>query len=325
MENLRIQAFETPLPKRLFIAEQHTSQSRIPHIFECSNGHKFQTPEKGIWGDQSTAAVTLLPESLSFEKLALSRSKQAAHYCAANLADLLGMDINLLGRSPRAPDNYTPIKREDRILGSGFLDEQNTTSPFGRLQFTQQTKQPAFDLSLRKEGFRLEDEIPEQVEVGLPRFEYSPVRLDLNSGRRLDNYQGLDNFNEQGYYGMDEQLDESMGGDDFRKRKRKNNAQLKILKQEFGKGEAWNKEKITLVAQTTGLSESQVYKWCWDQKKKMEEQEANKTTGFSRARELESARLKAIQECQESLQNTPLGKRRQEKLIWTPASNSRKN
>jgi Homeodomain len=307
------------------MTEQHTSQSRIPLLVEGSNTHKFQTPEKGIWGDQSTAAATLFPDSLSFEKLALSRSKQAAHYCAANLADLLGMDINLLGRSPRAPDNYTPLKREDRLLGSGFLDEQNTTSPFGRLQFTQQTKQAAFDLSLRKEGFRLEDEIHGHTEVGLARFEYSPVRLDLNSSRRLDNYQGLDSFHDQGYYGMDEQLDESLGGDDFRKRKRKNNAQLKILKQEFGKGETWNKEKITQVAQTTGLSESQVYKWCWDQKKKIEEQEASKTNGSSRAKELESARLKAIQECQDSLQNTPLGKRRPEKVIWTPASNSRKN
>ena len=30
----------------------------------------------------------------------------------------------------------------------------------------------------------------------------------------------------------------------------------------------WTKEKINKMAQITGLSQSQVYKWCWDQKKK---------------------------------------------------------
>ena len=30
----------------------------------------------------------------------------------------------------------------------------------------------------------------------------------------------------------------------------------------------WTKEKIAKMAEVTGLSQSQVYKWCWDQKKK---------------------------------------------------------
>lgn len=57
--------------------------------------------------------------------------------------------------------------------------------------------------------------------------------------------------------------------EDLRKRKRKSNAQLKLLKQEFDRDEGgWNKERIIRMAEITGLSESQVYKWCWDQKKK---------------------------------------------------------
>lgn len=325
MENARMQAFETPLPKRLFANEHQTSQSRVPLISDNSNGNKFQTPEKGIWGDQSTAGATNFPDSLSFEKLALSRSKQAAHYCAANLAELLGMDINLMGRSPRAPEAYTPIKREERLLETSFLEEPSTNSPFGRLQFTQQTKQAAFDLSLRKEGFRLEEDAVENCELNMPRFEYSPVRLDLNSNRRLDNYQIHQGTSGSAFFGYDEQMDESLAGDDFRKRKRKNMSQLKILKQEFGRGDNWNKEKITQVALSTGLSESQVYKWCWDQKKKLEEQETSKSQSTQRARELEAARIKAIQECQESLQHTPLGKRVQDRVLWTPLSNLRKN
>ena len=51
-----------------------------------------------------------------------------------------------------------------------------------------------------------------------------------------------------GYY--DHERDEfdsprSCLGDDYRKRKRKNNIQLKILKTEFNKCDNWNKEKIT--------------------------------------------------------------------------------
>eukprot|EP01017_Pseudomicrothorax_dubius_P030156 TRINITY_DN3733_c0_g2_i1.p1 TRINITY_DN3733_c0_g2~~TRINITY_DN3733_c0_g2_i1.p1 ORF type:complete len:300 (+),score=73.20 TRINITY_DN3733_c0_g2_i1:71-970(+) len=65
---------------------------------------------------------------------------------------------------------------------------------------------------------------------------------------------------------------------EIRKRKRKSNNQLKILKWEFAKDDYWNKDKITNVAKLTGLSESQVYKWCWDQKKK--KQETNVEGGF---------------------------------------------
>lgn len=59
--------------------------------------------------------------------------------------------------------------------------------------------------------------------------------------------------------------------EDIKKRKRKSNGQLKVLKLELEKESFWDKEKITQVSLTTGLSESQVYKWFWDQKKKKAE------------------------------------------------------
>ena len=65
--------------------------------------------------------------------------------------------------------------------------------------------------------------------------------------------------------GNSERLDSSL-----RKRKRKSNQQLKILKAEFEKSTDWSKDVISEVAKKTGLTESQVYKWCWDQKRKME-------------------------------------------------------
>jgi hypothetical protein len=53
-----------------------------------------------------------------------------------------------------------------------------------------------------------------------------------------------------------------------RKRRRKNNRQIKLLRAEYGKNQHWDKFMIRKIARLTGLSESQVYKWCWDQKKK---------------------------------------------------------
>lgn len=56
--------------------------------------------------------------------------------------------------------------------------------------------------------------------------------------------------------------------DNLKKRKRKSTAQIKMLKQELGCEENWNKDTIARMAKVTGLSQSQVYKWFWDQKKK---------------------------------------------------------
>ena len=54
----------------------------------------------------------------------------------------------------------------------------------------------------------------------------------------------------------------------IKKRKRKSTNQIKMLKQELDGEMNWSKDKIVKMADLTGLSQSQVYKWCWDQKKK---------------------------------------------------------
>ena len=42
-----------------------------------------------------------------------------------------------------------------------------------------------------------------------------------------------------------------------------------MLIQEFKKCPDWTKEQVTELSQASGLTESQVYKWAWDQKKKL--------------------------------------------------------
>ena len=39
---------------------------------------------------------------------------------------------------------------------------------------------------------------------------------------------------------------------------------------EFKKNPDWTKEQVTMLSAQSGLSESQVYKWAWDQKKKLQ-------------------------------------------------------
>lgn len=56
----------------------------------------------------------------------------------------------------------------------------------------------------------------------------------------------------------------------IKKRKRKSMDQLKMLAQEFQITAEWDKDKITKLSKKTGLSEAQIYKWSWDQKKKLQ-------------------------------------------------------
>jgi len=55
----------------------------------------------------------------------------------------------------------------------------------------------------------------------------------------------------------------------IRRRKRKSYEQLQQLIKEFQANPDWSKENMIEVSRKTGLSEAQVYKWGWDQKRKM--------------------------------------------------------
>eukprot|EP00826_Nyctotherus_ovalis_P062109 TRINITY_DN892_c0_g4_i3.p1 TRINITY_DN892_c0_g4~~TRINITY_DN892_c0_g4_i3.p1 ORF type:complete len:195 (-),score=39.85 TRINITY_DN892_c0_g4_i3:160-744(-) len=56
-----------------------------------------------------------------------------------------------------------------------------------------------------------------------------------------------------------------------RKRKRKNMDQLKLLYNEYKANSNWTKAIMAEMALKTGLTEAQVYKWSWDQKKKIKD------------------------------------------------------
>lgn len=53
------------------------------------------------------------------------------------------------------------------------------------------------------------------------------------------------------------------------KRKRKNKGQIKKLEEEFAKNPHWTNEDVDKISRDLKLDRSQVYKWNWDQKKKL--------------------------------------------------------
>ena len=63
----------------------------------------------------------------------------------------------------------------------------------------------------------------------------------------------------------------------IKKRKRKSVDQLRTLSQEFKNGTEWDKEMMSRLSKKTGLSEAQIYKWSWDQKKKLQIHDKLKT------------------------------------------------
>ena len=66
----------------------------------------------------------------------------------------------------------------------------------------------------------------------------------------------------------------------IKKRKRKSSDQLNLLFEVFKTSFEWDKETMAQLSKQTGLTEAQIYKWSWDQKKKIQLQDKLKTYKF---------------------------------------------
>lgn len=235
----------------------------------------YFTPVKAYQAEsqnKSTTAHLNSNEQFSFDKL-VSRQKIALKYCSANLNELLASDIKF--KSPAnalKPIACTPTRKEwEDSNFFGMVDDfEDNVSLFI-------TNKLNLDMSIRKDPLanaqlRDDDMMKEPVFYLSTNLEFTnPCATEFSVEDCLQSRHQYQYSYRQPP--VNHSYEDSLQSDDYRKRKRKNNLQLKILKSEFGKGDNWNKDKITSVAKMTGLSESQVYKWCWDQKKKVEEQE----------------------------------------------------
>lgn len=238
-----------------------------------NNQHFIQT--KSTTGNLNSKDQT---ETLSFEKL-LSRNSLAINYCSTNLNELLGSDVKFKspGELLHLTQSRTPLREQKCSIFDvdHFCDsEVKVNMNHFELSLRRNDQLQSRNFPLREDGlFELgpcqtlsfdKYDYPSHQAYPLPAGGFS---VDSRPDRRWKQGEDSDWQNS----------DLNCPTDDYRKRKRKNNMQLKILKNEFSKGDIWNKEKIYHVSQITGLSESQVYKWCWDQKKKVEDQENQKS------------------------------------------------
>ncbi|CDW77778.1 UNKNOWN [Stylonychia lemnae] len=69
-----------------------------------------------------------------------------------------------------------------------------------------------------------------------------------------------------------EESNEKSGNSEEENKRRKNKQQVQILQNEYNKESNWTRPFMKDLAKRTGLKASQVYKWHWDQKKKVIEE-----------------------------------------------------
>lgn len=147
-------------------------------------------------------------------------------------------------------DHFTPAREKEHK----FLENQegfDTEAKHHKNGFN-------FELSLRRDCFSREEPhysdygygglLAGEVNQGGRILEYGD---DLYTPRRKPGHYRLEEGHGYNNHRRDRGGSESPAsgmGEDYRKRKRKNNLQLKILKAEFNKCDNWNKEKIYHVA-----------------------------------------------------------------------------
>jgi len=76
---------------------------------------------------------------------------------------------------------------------------------------------------------------------------------------------------------VEDESEELEGSSKGRNRQRKNQADLEVLKAELAKEVIWDKAKIKEISQRVELDQAQIYKWWWDQTRKMQRRAKERT------------------------------------------------
>ena len=136
--------------------------------------------------------------------------------------------------------------------------------------FEQEAKNPIDDMLDIKLGVNrantIETKSNSQNDLSIPDFD----EIDLNEEvTRLLESKPMQGLLEEGIC-LDEETVAQM---QLNKRKRKSKGQIDALIAAFDENPDWDKEEMTRLSMTLGISFSQVYKWHWDQKRKVQKQE----------------------------------------------------
>jgi hypothetical protein len=284
----QIQLINRPFPRL------HPEHVKLPEIVINEPPRPIQDKSNKIW---TVNHSTPIHGSKLLQKIEINSNLNSAHknptkepYHSANITHSIRDGQHMLSKNSlqvphsqvfvnrtsqilhqmnsQKTENYpTSISQSDKML----LELGNATNPvsYTMAQRKRQNTTTTSPVNLRQTSKRM-----------LARGTDSS-----NCGSSLGNTQSMKPSMDKETPMKDLEFDEEKLDDDafneIKKRRRKSNIQLRILKNELDNDENWSKEKIFKVSKMTGLSESQVYKWCWDQKKKKDDNECKKNKGHN--------------------------------------------
>ena len=118
---------------------------------------------------------------------------------------------------------------------------------------------------LPKSPTNLKSESPSKSPKRLGNFSIHPEPVNKNSPLSFNK----DNESEDSEYKCNENRKKAINEDSSQNKRRKSKKQVKMLEAELEANPHWTNEDMEKIAKKIGLSKSQVYKWNWDQKKKL--------------------------------------------------------
>lgn len=190
------------------------------------------------------------------------------NYSSSNLNNLLGSDFKF-----KSPSKLI----EARIDMSPWKTNENYKISFSKIFESSPMRASNYKLSIGEMESQQHAQEGSTVEIPVLRSEprdFQNFQQKFSSGYTITKADQTDHahLNSADSHNYDSISQEDINGTN-RKRKRKNMNQLKVLKAEYLKNKDWSKELITKISDITGLTESQIYKWNWDQKKKEEDEQ----------------------------------------------------
>lgn len=299
--NQNLNIYETPNNKRNNVQNGLNSHSKFKKIqTTCSNNPQLafinSSNGKILFKNQNEQNFNFSDFSISKERdqniiKENFVAQKSSDYSSENLNMLLGSDMKF-----KSPSKLVEIK----ISESPWISNQKRNNFLSQFfENSPESRQSGYKIGFSERTASKEMQIlrPGKLESNFygsrkfsNDFELRPVLPEASSSRgrgmgqiQISEYEQIkksQNF-EDSYRDDMSNHESSCNRSRSKKRRRKTSQQLKILKNFFEKDQNWSKDIITNIAKITGLTESQVYKWCWDQKKKIEEDEIENKNGES--------------------------------------------
>lgn len=174
-------------------------------------------------------------------------------------------NFSFKGDKTKRNNNASPMTRRQKDREINKLKEQIKVSPDRfTIDWDKMSHCPCCKQKLPKSPKEKGNGSPIKSPRNRPRQSPRVARMNGGNTRRARD----DNFSEGSDFRIDKHLKKAEIDPNLNKRRKSKN-QVKQLEAELEANPHWTNEDMVKIAKRTGLSKSQVYKWNWDQKKKL--------------------------------------------------------